>query len=90
MSIVHEKSDLSDAPRFLLTDALHWDASLQSASCSGRKSERLNQSPENEPTIGQRLYTLTREALQNLLELTQNLFAQGKSTEQVLEVIMPS
>ena len=33
---------------------------------------------------------LTREALQNLLELTQNLFAQGKSTEQVLEVIMPS
>ena len=139
MSIIHEKSDLSDAPRFLLTDALHWDASrvfstwsyrwpvetfhefskqlvgfesaqlrneeavrrhfclscvaqsaLQSASCSGGKSERLNQSPENEPTIGQRLYTLTREALQNLLELTQNLFAQGKSTEQVLEVIMPS
>ncbi|MGK7898563.1 MAG: hypothetical protein AB4372_34345 [Xenococcus sp. (in: cyanobacteria)] len=27
MVIVHEKSDLSDAPRFLLTDALHWDAS---------------------------------------------------------------
>ncbi len=25
--IVHETSDLSDAPRFLLTDALHWDAS---------------------------------------------------------------
>ncbi len=25
--IVHEQSDLSDAPRFLLTDALHWDAS---------------------------------------------------------------
>ncbi len=137
--IVHEKSDLSDAPRFLLTDALHWDASrvfntwsyrwpvetfhefskqlvgfesaqlrneeavkrhfclscvaqsaLQSASCSGRKSERLNQAQENEPTIGQRLYTLTREALHNLLELTQNLLAQGKSTEQVLEVIMPS
>ncbi len=139
LSIVHEKSDLSDAPRFLLTDALHWDASrvfstwsyrwpvetfhefskqlvgfesaqlrneeavkrhfclscvaqsaLQSASCSGAKSERWNQSPENEPTIGQRLYTLTREVLHNLLELTQNLLAQGKSTEQVLEVIMPS
>ena len=25
--IVHEKSDLSDAPRFLLTDALNWDSS---------------------------------------------------------------
>ncbi len=25
--IVHEKSDFSDAPRFLLTDALHWDSS---------------------------------------------------------------
>lgn len=139
LAIVHEKSDLSDAPRFLLTDALHWDASrvfstwsyrwpvetfhefskqlvgfesaqlrneeavkrhfclscvaqsaLQSASCRGGKSERFNQAQENEPTIGQRLYTLTREALHNLLELTQNLLAQGKSTEQILEVIMPS
>jgi len=139
LMITHEKSDLSDHPRFLLTDALHWDASriftcwsyrwpvetfhefskqlvgfesaqlrneeavrrhfclscvaqsaLQSASCSGVKSERLNQAQENEPTIGQRLYTLTRDALHNLLELTQNLLAQGKSIEQVLEVIMPS
>ena len=139
LMITHEKPDLSDNPRFLLTDALHWDASriftswsyrwpvetfhefskqlvgfesaqlrneeavkrhfclscvaqstLQSASCSGAKSERLNQAQENEPTIGQRLYTLTRDALHNLLELTQNLLAQGKSTEQVLEVIMPS
>ena len=137
--IVHEKSDLSDAPRFLLTDALRWDSSrvfstwsyrwpvetfhefskqlvgfesaqlrneeavkrhfclscvaqsaLQSASCSGGKSERLNQASENESTIGQRLYTLTREALHNLLELTHTLFVQGKSTEQVLEVIMPA
>ncbi len=137
--IVHEKSDLNDAPKFLLTDALHWDASrvfatwtyrwsveifhefskqfvgfesaqlrneeavkrhfclscvaqsvLQAASCSGRKSERFNLTPENESTIGQRLYSLTREALHNLLELSQNLFVQGKSTEQILEVMMPS
>lgn len=64
-------------------------SALQSASCSGGKSERFNQAPENESTIGQRLYTLTREALHNLLQLTQNLLAQGKSTEQVLAVIMP-
>jgi len=137
--IVHEKSDLSDSPRFLLTDALHWDASrvfatwsyrwsveifhefskqlvgfesaqlrneeavkrhfclscvaqsvLQTASCSGGKSERFNLTQENEPTIGQRLYSLTREALHNLLELSQSLWLQGKSTEQVLEVMMPS
>lgn len=137
--IVHEKSDLSDAPRFLLTDALHWDASrvfatwtyrwsveifhefskqlvgfesaqlrneeavkrhfclscvaqsvLQTASCNGRKSERFNLTPENESTIGQRLYSLTREALHNLLELSHNLLLQGKSTAQVLEVMMPS
>ena len=27
LTIIHEKADLSDAPRFLLTDAHHWDAS---------------------------------------------------------------
>ena len=137
--IVHEKSDLSDAPRFLLTDALHWDASrvfaswsyrwsveifhefskqivgfesaqlrneeavkrhfclscvaqsvLQQANCHGGKSEQFSFAPENEPTIGQRLYSLTREALHNLLELSQNLLLQGKSTEQIMEVMMPS
>ena len=137
--IVHEEPDLSDAPRFLLTDAKHWDASrvfatwtyrwsveifhefskqlvgfessqlrneeavkrhfclscvaqsiLQQASCSGRKSERFNLVQEHEPTIGQRLYSLSREALHNLLELSQSLLLQGKSIEQVLEVMMPS
>jgi hypothetical protein len=63
---------------------------LQQASCSGRKSEQFNFAQENEQTIGQRLYTLNREALHNLLELTHNLLVQGKSTTQVLEVIMPS
>ena len=63
---------------------------LQQASCSGGKSERFNLTPENEPTIGQRLYRLGREAVHNLLKLTHTLFTQGKSTEQVLEVMMPS
>ena len=137
--IVHEKSDLSDAPRFLLTDALHGDSSkvfatwtyrwsveifhefskqivgfesaqlrneeavkrhfclscvaqsvLQEADCSGRKSEQFSFAPENEPSIGQRLHSLTREALHNLLEFSQNLLLQGKSTEQIMEVMMPS
>ena len=125
--IIHEKPDLSDSPRFLLTDALHWDASrvfatwiyrwsveifhefskqfvgfesaqlrneeavkrhfclscvaqsiLQQASCSGGKSERFNSAPENESTIGQRLYTLTREALHNLLEKASKLICSRK------------
>ena len=135
--IVHEKSDLSAPPRFLLTDALHWDAArvlaswsyrwsveifhefsqqlagfesaqlrneeavkrhfclscvahsaLQQASCSGKKSEKFNLTPENESTIGQRLYTLSREALHNLLKLSHSLLFQGQSTEQIILEIM--
>ena len=137
--MIHEQSDLSDQPRFLLSDALHWDASrvfatwsyrwpveifhefskqlvgfesaqlrneeavkkhfclscvahsaLQTASCSQGKSERDNLAGENQPSIGQKLYSLSREGLSNLLFLTQNLFEQGKSLEQVLEVMMPT
>ena len=39
--IVHEKSDLSDHPRFLLTDALHWDASRVFATWSYRWSGEI-------------------------------------------------
>ena len=136
--IVHEQEDLCDSPRFLLTDALHWDSGrvvatwsyrwpvetfhefskqwvgfesaqlrkeeavkrhfclscvaqsiLQGASCRGQKSERLRFA-QDEPTIGQRLYTLGREALQQLLKLTQSLLAQGQSIEHILEVMMPA
>ncbi|MDJ0572003.1 MAG: hypothetical protein QNJ53_23560 [Pleurocapsa sp. MO_192.B19] len=45
---------------------------------------------ENESTIGQRLHSLGREALHNNLKLAHTLLTQGKSTEQVLEVMMPS
>lgn len=39
--IVHEKSDLSDNPRFLLTDALHWDGSRVFATWSYRWSVEI-------------------------------------------------
>lgn len=136
--IIHETEDLSDSPRFLLTDALHWDASrvfatwsyrwpceifhefskqlvgfesaqlrkeeavkrhfclscvaqsiLQDASCSGRKSERLKFAQDDEPTVGQKLYSLTRESVQQLVEFVHVLFNQGQSVEQVMECIMP-
>ena len=137
--IVHETAELSDAPRFLLTDALHWDSArsfatwsyrwpietfhefakqvvgfesaqlrkeeavkrhfclscvaqslLQATPGSGQSSERFEWAQNHEPTIGQRLYTLGREALQQLLEMTQGLLAQGQSIAQIMEVLMPA
>jgi hypothetical protein len=139
LTIIHEKPDLSDPPRFLLTDALHWDASrvfatwsfrwpvetfhqfakqltgfedaqlrneeavkrhfclscvaqsaLQQASCSGQKSERFNFADNHEQPIGQRLYSLSREAVQQVVEFTQTLLSQGKSVDQIMEVLMPA
>lgn len=136
--IVHEKEDLSDTPRFLVTDALHWDVSriaitwnyrwpceifhefakticglesaqlrnedavkrhvclsciaqsfLQSSPGAGATSEKFSFAT-NTPSIGQKLYGLTREALSSLIQLSQSLFAQGKSAEQLIEVMMPA
>lgn len=137
--IVHETADLSDPPRFLLTDALHWDASrvcatwsfrwpietfhefakqltgfeaaqlrnqeaverhfclscvaqsaLQHASCQGQKSERFDFADDHHQPIGQRLYALSREAVQQVVELTQTLLLQDKSVDQIMEVLMPT
>ena len=137
--MVHETADLNDDPRFLLTDALHWDASrvlatwsfwwpvetfhefskqlagfedaqlrneeavkrhfclscvaqsaLQQASCSGQKSERFDFADNHEQPIGQRLYSLSREAVQQVVELTQVLLHQGQSVAQIMEVLMPA
>jgi hypothetical protein len=137
--IVHEMADLSDSPRFLLTDALHWDSSrvfstwsfrwpvetfhqfakqltgfedaqlrneeavkrhfclscvaqsgLQQASCGGQNSERFDFADNHEQSIGQRLYSLSREAVQQVVEFTQSLLHQGKSVAQIMEVLMPA
>jgi hypothetical protein len=136
--IVHEREDLSDPPRFLLTDALHWESArvvqtwsyrwaceifhefckqvagfeaaqvrneeavkrhfrlsclaqslLGQAACEGKKSERFAFAG-GQQTVGQRLYTLTREVYQQLLHLVQGLFAQGRTPDQVLEVMLPA
>ena len=136
--IAHETEDLSDPPRFLLTDALHWDITriirtwnyrwsvevfhefakqmtglessqvrkeeavkrhfrlscvaqslLQRVTCAGQKSEKFKFAKEK-PTIGQRMYSLNREALGQLLSLAEGLFAQGKSCQDILEVFMPA
>lgn len=136
--IVHEKEDLSDKPRFLLTDALHWESVrvietwnhrwpaevfhefskqvtgfeaaqvskeeavkrqfrlscvaqslVQRAACRGGKSERFEFADEK-ATVGQKVYTIAREALAAVLQLAQGLFAQGRTCDQVLKVLMPT
>ncbi len=118
---VHEQEDLGDAPRLLLTDALHWDSGrvmetwsyrwtseifhefgkqvtgleaaqvrkeeavkrhfrlscvaqslLQQAPASGSATERFAFAQGN-ITIGQRVRTIARDALQSLLKLVEQL-----------------
>jgi hypothetical protein len=136
--IVHEKENLSDTPRFLLSAGLHWESVrvierwnfrwpaevfhefskqvtgfesaqvrkeeavnrhfrlscvaqswVQRAACSGGKSERFDFADEK-ATVGQKVYTIAREALAGALQLAQGLFAQGRTCDQVLEVLMPA
>lgn len=62
---------------------------LQRTVGCGGKSERFAFA-QGEQTLGQRLYAITRQALEQLLQLAQNLFASGQSYDQVLEVMMPA
>ncbi|MEM1279272.1 MAG: hypothetical protein AAGG53_04435 [Cyanobacteria bacterium P01_H01_bin.152] len=63
---------------------------LQATAASGQSSERFAFAQNHAQTIGQRLYTLGREALQQLLEMPQGLLAQGQSVNRILEVLMPA
>ena len=56
---------------------------------SGQKSERFDFADNHEQPIGQRVYTLSREAVQLVVELTQVLLHQGQSVAQIMEVLMP-
>jgi hypothetical protein len=136
--IVHEHETLEDEPRFLLTDAQHWESGrvmetwsyrwaaeifhefgkqvtgleaaqvrkeeavkrhfrlscvaqslVQRAPASRSASERFAFA-QGDPTIGQRVRTIAREALQSLLKLVEQLLAQGHSCEHILEVLMPA
>ncbi len=39
-------------------------------------------------SIGQRIYSLNREALTNLLSLVESLFSQGQSCQNILELLI--
>ena len=136
--IVHEREDLTDAPRFLLTDALHWESGrviqtwsyrwasevfhefgkqvcglesaqvrkeeavtrhfrlscvaqslIQRAPVAESKSERYAFAAGRK-TYGQKCRAIGREVLRSLLELSKRYFAEGKSGDEVLEVLMPA
>lgn len=136
--IVHEKQDLMDEPRFLVTDALHWESGrvietwsyrwaseifhefakqvtgleaaqvrkeeavtrhfrlscvaqsiIQRAPASESKSERYAFA-QGQITYGQKCRAIGRQVMRSLLELMRQLFAQGKSCDEVLELLMPA
>src|SRR5262249_7601953 len=131
-------ADLRDAPRFLLSDALHWESGrvietwnyrwpaeifhefskqatgfeapqlrkeeagkrhfrlscvaqtlVQRESRSRGKSGR-SEFADEKATVGQRVYTIAREALAGMLQFAQGLFAQGRTCDQVLQALMPA
>lgn len=138
LAIVHESESLEDNPRFLLTDALHWESSriietwsyrwasevfhefskqvtgLESAQVRKEEavkrhfrlscvSQSLVQSVDTLPsksekfsfangliTFGQKVRSIARQAFCSLLSLAKNLFAQGRSVDQVLEFLIPA
>ena len=136
--IVHAQPDLQDTPRFLLTDALHWESGrvietwsyrwaaeifhefakqvtgleaaqvrkeeavtrhfrlscvaqslLQRAPAVASKSERYAFA-EGRITFGQKCRAISREVLRATLALCQRYFTEGKTCEQVLELLMPA
>jgi hypothetical protein len=62
---------------------------LQQAPASGSETERFAFA-QGTITIGQRVRTIARDALQSLLKLVEQLLGQGQSCEHILEVLMPA
>ena len=138
LAIVHETGDLTDTPRYYLTDAFHWEdgrmletwsyrwsseifhefgkqvtgmESAQLRNAEGVKrhfrlscvaQSLLQRAPvlesecekfqfaKGEATLGQRCRTIAREILHSILELSKRLFMEGKSTDAVLDMLMPA
>ena len=136
--IVHEKADLTDSARFLLTDANHWESTrilhtwsyrwasevfheftkqvtgfesaqlrneeavkrhfrlsciaqsiIQQVPASGGKSERFAFA-KGKITFGQRCRTIVRQLLAALVKSVEHLFSTGKSSQQIVEALMPT
>jgi hypothetical protein len=136
--IVHEHEALDDPPRFLVTDALHWESGrvietwsyrwaseilhefakqvtgleaaqvrkeeavtrhfrlrgvaqslVQRAPASGAETERCAFA-KGETPFGQRCRTIVRDVMHGLLQFVAQLFGQGRSCEEILEMLIPA
>ena len=61
---------------------------IQRASVEESKSERF-EFANGKSTIGQRCRKIVREVLRSMLELCKRLFMEGKSTDTILDMLMP-
>lgn len=57
--------------------------------------DRINDLPDKAierllQPIGHRLYSLSREVVQQVVDFTQTLLTQGKSVDQFMEMLMPA
>ena len=62
---------------------------VQRAPAEASKSERYAFAAGKQ-TYGQKCRAISREVLRSLLELSRRYFAEGKSCNEVLEVLMPA
>jgi hypothetical protein len=62
---------------------------IQRASVVESKCERFEFS-NGKATIGQRCRKIAREVLHSMLELSKRLFTEGKSADEVLDMLMPA
>ena len=62
---------------------------IQRTSAPVSKSERF-EFAKGKVTFGQRCRTIAREVLGSMLELSKHLFAEGKSRDEVLDMLMPA
>ena len=136
--LVQERAELTDSPRYLVTDALQWESGriletwtfrwaaarfhacgkqgtgLEAAQVrteeAGTRHLRLScvaqsllqrapaiasavekfEFAQGQITFGQRCRAIAREVFHSLLQVARRLVADGRSCEQVLEVLMPA
>jgi hypothetical protein len=62
---------------------------LQRTGCSGAQSEQFGFA-QGKQTVGQKLLTLSRKVLDDLLQFIWTQFSQGQTSQQILEVFLPS
>ena len=62
---------------------------IQRASAVGSEFERF-EFARGKTTFGQRCRTIAREVFRSMLELSKRLFAEGRSCDEVLDMLMPA